>query len=74
MRRPRPARRWSPARTAGNIAAFAAEHEHGLVLPDEKVLADWFESGEILQAGPRPARGKLHDLAFSALSAELVES
>lgn len=58
---------------SGNVAAFAAEHDHGLVLPDEKVLTDWFESGEILKLARARRGAKLHELAFSALSAELVE-
>lgn len=59
---------------SGNVAAFAAAEDHGLVLPDEKVLADWFESGEILKLARTRRGAALQDLAFSTLSAELVEN
>ena len=57
---------------SGNVAAFAAESGHGVVLPDEHVLRAWFESGEILRLS-RNARGaRAHDLSFSKLTAELA--
>lgn len=59
---------------SGNVAAFAREQGHGLVLDDEYVLEALFESGDILKLA-RGARGaKVYDLAFSKLTAELVEA
>ena len=56
---------------SGNVAAFAGEG-HGVVLPDERLLETWFESGEILKLARGQRGGVLHDLSFSKLTAELV--
>ncbi len=57
---------------SGNVAAFAADSEHGLVLPDEQALEALFESGEILQLSRSVRRPGLLDLKFSRLAAELA--
>lgn len=59
---------------SGNVAVFASEAEHGVVLPDEHQLEAWFESGEILKLARAARNPKTYDLSFSKLSAELVEA
>ena len=59
---------------SGNVAVFAAQDEHGVVLPDEHQLQAWFESGEILKLARAARHPKPYDLSFSKLSAELVEA
>lgn len=59
---------------SGNVAVFAADDEHGVVLPDEHQLQAWFESGEILKLARARRNPKTYDLSFSKLTAELVEA
>lgn len=58
---------------SGNVAAFVRETGHGLVLDDERALEALFESGEILRLGRAERGARTFDLAFSKLTAELVE-
>ena len=58
---------------SGNVAAFVRDTGHGLVLDDEHSLETLFESGAILELGRGARRGQTFDLAFSRLTAELVE-
>lgn len=57
---------------SGNVTVVA--REHGLLLDDEHALEALFESGEILKLGRAQRGAKLYDLAFSKLTAELVEA
>lgn len=57
---------------SGNVAAFAAEGDHGLVLGDEHELEAMFESGEILRLARANRQPRLFELQFSKLTAELV--
>ncbi|WP_374658798.1 hypothetical protein [Phenylobacterium sp.] len=57
---------------SGNVAAFAGQG-HGLVLPDEQVLETWFETGEICKLARAARDARIYDLAFSRLTAQLVE-
>ncbi len=59
---------------SGNVAVFASDAEHGVVLPDEHQLLSWFESGEILKLARARRNPKTYDLSFSKLTAELVEA
>ena len=59
---------------SGNVAAFAAQDDHGVVLGDERALAQWFETGEILKLARSRRQPALRDLAFSKLTADLVET
>lgn len=59
---------------SGNVAAFAAQGDHGVVLGDERALAQWFETGEILKLARSRRQPALRDLAFSKLTADLVET
>ena len=58
---------------SGNIAAFVEDTGHGLVLPDEDALRRAFETGEIMGLARTHRRPMLYDLAFSALTLDLVE-
>ena len=58
---------------SGNVAAFVVEGGHGRVLADEAELAALFESGDVL-ALDRAVRGApSYDMAFSALTVDLLE-
>lgn len=58
---------------SGNIAAFTAEAGRGRVLADEAALMALFETGDAL-ALARSARQPQHfDLAYSRLTADLIE-
>lgn len=57
---------------SGNVAVFAAEGDHGLVLGDERELEALFNSGEILGLARAQRAPRLFDLQFSKLTAELV--
>ncbi|WP_141653052.1 hypothetical protein [Phenylobacterium immobile] len=57
---------------SGNVAAFTAEGEHGVVLADESALIAAFESGEILALARRARQPAAYDLAFGALTADLA--
>ena len=58
---------------SGNVAAFVREGGHGAVLDDEYALEALFDSGEILRLARAERGAQTFDLAFSKLSAELVE-
>jgi hypothetical protein len=59
---------------SGNVAAFVAEGGHGLVLESEDALAQTFETGDILALARAARRPKLYDLAYSALSMDLIKT
>jgi hypothetical protein len=44
------------------------------VLADEDALAEAFETGDILALARAKRRPKLYDLAYSALSMDLIET
>jgi Glycosyl transferases group 1 len=58
---------------SGNVAAFVEQERHGLVIAGEDALAAAFESGEIVELGRARRRPVLYDLAFSALTVDLLE-
>jgi hypothetical protein len=58
---------------SGNVAAFVESSGHGRVLPDEAALAAALESGEIAALGRAVRKPRLYDLAFSALTVDLLE-
>jgi hypothetical protein len=58
---------------SGNVAAFVEAQGHGRVLPDEAALAVLFETGEILELARARRKPSLYDLAFSALTVDLLE-
>ena len=57
---------------SGNVAAFVEQGGHGRVLSDEAALDGLFASGEILELARSRRRPKLFDLAFSALTLDLL--
>ncbi|MCR5877543.1 hypothetical protein [Phenylobacterium sp. J367] len=58
----------------GNVQAFVSDGGHGWVLDDEKALAEAFDSGRILDLARRRRNPLVHDLEFSALSADLMSA
>jgi hypothetical protein len=58
---------------SGNVAAFVQDGRHGLVLADEAALAAAFESGDVVELARARRRPQLYDLAFSALTVDLLE-
>jgi glycosyl transferase family 1 len=58
---------------SGNVAAFVEEGRHGLVLADEDALAQAFATGEVAALARARRRPQLYDLAFSALTVDLLE-
>ena len=58
---------------SGNVAAFVAEGGHGRVLADEAELAALFDSGEVLTLARAARTAASYDLAFSALTVDLLE-
>ncbi|MGZ3402074.1 MAG: hypothetical protein ACXWKN_01545 [Phenylobacterium sp.] len=58
---------------SGNVAAFVSEGGHGVVLDGEEVLAAAFETGEAAGLSRAARRPLLYDLAFSALTVDLLE-
>lgn len=56
----------------GNVAAFAGDPAVGRVLQDEAALVEAFISGEILALARGRRGAKLHDLAYSGMTGELV--
>jgi hypothetical protein len=56
---------------SGNVAAFVGDTGFGRVLSSEACLTTAFESGELLALGR--GRRRLFDLAYSAMTAELVQ-
>jgi len=71
-------RREDPAlitgRDSGNVAAFVESSGQGRVLPEEAELALALESGEIAALARSVRKPKLYDLAFSALTVDLLEA
>lgn len=59
---------------SGNVAAFVEASGHGRVLADEAALVSAFESGEILELARAVPEPRLLDLAFSAMTADLLEA
>ncbi|MFC3068722.1 hypothetical protein [Phenylobacterium soli] len=57
---------------SGNVAAFAAEGRHGRVLEGEAALTALFESGEALALSRAVRKPPLHELAFSAMTVDLL--
>jgi Glycosyl transferases group 1 len=58
---------------SGNVAAFVAAGGHGLVLDGEDALARAFETGEVASLARSVRKPALYDLAFSALTVDLLE-
>ncbi|MGH6910216.1 MAG: hypothetical protein ACREEG_08530, partial [Phenylobacterium sp.] len=58
---------------SGNVAAFVESSGHGRVMPDEAALAAALESGEITALSRAVRKPRLYDLAFSALTVDLLE-
>jgi hypothetical protein len=58
---------------SGNVAAFVESENHGLVLADEDALAAAFETGEVAALARAGRQPMLYDLAFSALTVDLLE-
>ncbi len=58
---------------SGNIAAFVQAGGHGMVLADEDALGEALASGEIVALSRTRRRPMLYDLAFSALTVDLLE-
>lgn len=59
---------------SGNVAAFVEAGGHGLVMTDEDALADAFERGVVGELARAQRKPQLYDLAFSALSVDLLEA
>ena len=58
---------------SGNVAAFTEAGGHGLVMTDEDALAVAFESGEVESLARSVRKPALYDLAFSALTVDLLD-
>ena len=58
---------------SGNVAAFTEAGGYGLAMTDEDALAASFESGEIAALSRSARKPALYDLAFSALTVDLLE-
>ena len=58
---------------SGNVAAFVASSGHGRVVADEAALAHAFECGEIAALARSARNPILYDLAFSALTVDLLD-
>jgi hypothetical protein len=59
---------------SGNVAAFVAESGHGRVLPSEQALFQLFHTGEGADLARRRRGARLYDIAFSGLTADLVQA
>ena len=59
---------------SGNVAAFVDAGGHGLVLPDEAALGAILGSGEVQALARAQRKPHLYDLAFSGLTADLLQS
>jgi hypothetical protein len=59
---------------SGNVAAFVADGDHGIVLGDEAALAEAFVTGSILALSRAKRRPIRYDLVLSALSLDLPPS
>jgi hypothetical protein len=58
---------------SGNVAAFVEAEGHGVVMADEDALGRAFETGEVAALARAARRPMLYDLAFSALTVDLLE-
>jgi hypothetical protein len=58
---------------SGNVAAFVEETGHGVVLTGEDALAAALESGGLAGLARAARKPRLYDLAFSALTVDLLE-
>ena len=58
---------------SGNVAAFVSETGHGVVLDGEAELAAAFDGGSIEGLSRAVRKPSLYDLAFSALTVDLLE-
>nr|MEA2799504.1 hypothetical protein [Phenylobacterium sp.] len=58
---------------SGNVAAFVEETGHGVVLTSEDALAAALESGGLAGLARAVRKPQLYDLAFSALTVDLLE-
>jgi hypothetical protein len=58
---------------SGNVAAFVETGGHGVVLAGEDALAQAFEAGEVADLARSARKPALYDLAFSALTVDLLE-
>jgi hypothetical protein len=58
---------------SGNVAAFVETGGQGLVLASEDALALAFETGEVEALARSARKPLLYDLAFSALTVDLLE-
>jgi hypothetical protein len=58
---------------SGNVAAFVEAGGHGLVLTGEAALDQAFVTGEVADLARNVRKPALYDLAFSALSIDLME-
>jgi len=59
---------------SGNIAALVESSGHGRVLPDEAALHLALERGDFAVLARSVRKPRLYDLAFSALTADLLEA
>ena len=57
---------------SGNVAAFAAESGRGTVLADEAALIAAFASGAALEMARGRRKPRVHSLAYSGMTADLV--
>jgi hypothetical protein len=57
---------------SGNVAAFVRGGGHGEVVADEAALAALFESGEVLALARARRKPPLYELAFSAMTVDLL--
>ena len=57
---------------SGNVAAFVHLGGHGMVMADEDALGLAFESGDVAALGRARRKPMLYDLAFSALTVDLL--
>ncbi len=58
---------------SGNVAAFVADGGHGVVLEGEAALAAAFEAGELADLSRSARKPLVYDLAFSAMTVDLLE-
>ncbi len=58
---------------SGNVAAFVEETGHGVVLTGEDALAAALEGGGLADLARARRRPQLYDLAFSAMTVDLLE-
>jgi hypothetical protein len=56
---------------SGNVAALAREGGHGLVLTEAELMTQ-IESGALLKLARGKRRPRLYDLAYSALTVDLL--